>query len=113
MTKKEQMTLEEAYRIVHEHENKLYWDGLNKELDTYLEQYPEGSTVEVDNIEKSKDMETLLKQRGYRTYSWWDWQNISVMLKFSKKKSKKKERSSKSKKKERPSKSKKKERSSK
>lgn len=90
MTKKEQMTLEEAYKIVREHENKLYWDGVNKELDSYLKQYPEGATIELYNIERCDDMEMLLNQRGYRTDSWFNGENISVMLKFSKKKTRKK-----------------------
>lgn len=90
MTKKEQMTLEEAYKIVQAHENKLYWDELNKELDTYLEKYPECATVELHNIKRCEDMETLLKERGYNATSWFNAQNMSVMLKFSKKQSRKK-----------------------
>ena len=89
MTKKEQMTLEEAYKIVQEHENKLYWDGLNEELDTYLKKHPKGWTVELHNIERCEDMETLLKERGYNADSWFNAQNMSVMLKYSKKQTKK------------------------
>lgn len=91
MTKKEQMTLEEAYKIVQAHENKLYWDGLNKELDTYLKRYPRGGTVELHNIQRCEDMETLLKERGYIATSWFNGQNMSVMLRFRKKQSKKTE----------------------
>ena len=89
MTKKEQMTIEEAYKIVKEHENKLYWDGLNKELDTYLKKHPKCATVELHNIERCEDMETLLKERGYNATSWFNARNMSVMLKFSKKQTKK------------------------
>lgn len=84
------MTLEEAYKIVQEHEDKLYWDGVNKELDTYLKKYPEGATVELHNIERCDDMEMLLKQRGYNATSWFNAENMSVMLKFRKKQSRKK-----------------------
>lgn len=89
MTKKEQMTIEEAYKIVEEHENKLYWDGLNKEVDTYLKKHPKGSTIELHNIQKCDDTEILLQQRGYNTTSWFNAENMSVMLKYSKKQTKK------------------------